>query len=310
LTELDINYCSERGWSKKLQADTHWLQAHRHEFQFVWVELTPPGLELLQELSGQDLEIAKKPRPVVAVSDQQLMIRLPVPQRRGQRLILKNMLLVQQPGILWSLQEGPRLELEPNWLSLARQRVLESHGLALLQELMQMGLEQYFKTLDEIEARMHKLEEEIVANPRRQQLIQAHQMKRDLLHLRRAIWPLRDRLSSGLRQSPTSPQSNLLIDLNQSCLEILGSIETYQNLVRSLTELFVGSLTRKRNEALKVFTVIITLFAPITFFIPIYGMNFSPLPEQQNPLGYSLCILPLVASAMLTGGWIYANGST
>lgn len=307
MTELRIHSYGDQGWKESLQSDARWLQAHRHEFRFLWVELTPPGVDHLRELGYLELDLLKKPRPIVSFSKQQLTIRLAVPQRKGQRLILKNTLLIQQPGMVLSLQEGPPLQLEPNWLSLAAQRVLDSQGLALVQELLQIALDQYFKILNDIETRLHKLEEEILANPQRQQLNQAHQIKRDLLHMRRAVWPLRESFSACLREPLNSQMEHFLLDANESCLEIIDSIETYQDLGRGLTELFVGSLTRKRSEVVKILTLMATLFAPLTFITAVYGMNFNHMPELQNPLGYPLCILLLVAVAVLTGGWFYAN---
>lgn len=254
MTELRIHCYGASGWIENLQPDERWLKSHRHEFHSLWVELTPPGLDRLPELGCLELDRLKKPRPLVSLNKQQLMIRLGVPQRKGQRLILKNTLLIQHPGMVLSLQEGPRLQLDPDWLVLSAQQVLESQGLALVQKLLDLALDQYFKILNDIEAQLNELEEEILANPQRQQLSQAHHIKRDLLQMRRAVWPLRENFSHCLRQSPTPQHEHFFMDSDESCLEIIESIETYLEIGGRMTELFVSSLTRKRGEVVKIWS--------------------------------------------------------
>lgn len=246
MTEIRIRGLTASGWCEPCLVEPHRLADLRTNYNLLWAELPPTDLERLNQFCSIDPEILRKSRPRISLHSSQWLLRLSVPQHRGQRLILKNILLVLDEGLMISFEEGHPLKLDPEWLTDAQERILATRGTALLQKLVRLALEHYFRALGEVETRLHRAQEEIMANPQRRHLSQAHHLKRELLHLQRAVAPLPGQVSACLGQTLRAEQHHFLLDLNENCLEILDFIETYQGMARGLTELFVGSLTRRQ----------------------------------------------------------------
>jgi magnesium transporter len=150
---------------------------------------------------------------------------------------------------------------------------------------------------------------------------QLHDVKADLLILRRAIWPLRDAMAMLAREDTArfAPEIRpYLRDCYDHVVQVVDLIETYRELTADLRELHMSSLSNRINETMRVLTIISTIFIPLTFIAGIYGMNFDyaggakPLnmPELHWPLGYPaiLALMALTTAGMVIyfyrQGWI------
>jgi magnesium transporter len=125
-----------------------------------------------------------------------------------------------------------------------------------------------------------------------------HQLKRDLLWLRRVMWPMREVAASLLREPHecvSDPTRVYLRDLYDHVTEIIELVETYREVVSDLTEAYMTSVSNRMNEIMKVLTLIGTIFIPLTFLAGVYGMNFRYLPELDQvwayPAFWGVCIL-------------------
>jgi magnesium transporter len=147
-----------------------------------------------------------------------------------------------------------------------------------------------------------------------------HQVKADLLLVRRAIWPQREALAHLMRE--TTPQIQAatrvyLRDCYDHVVQIVELLETYRELTADLRDLYMSSISNRINETMRVLTIMSTLFIPLTFIAGIYGMNFdtkaSPLnmPELTWYFGYPLCLLSMAVTAVgmivyfLRQGWLF-----
>lgn len=157
----------------------------------------------------------------------------------------------------------------------------------------------FFPVLEMIGDRIEDLEDEVVISPTPQTLSAIHQVKRELLVLRRAVWPQRDALSVLIRENSHLIQSDTLQyfrDCYDHTIMLIDMIETYRELASGLMDVYLSSVSNKMNEVMQLLTVISTIFIPLTFIAGIYGMNFNTetskwnMPELDWQYGYVFCL--------------------
>lgn len=176
--------------------------------------------------------------------------------------------------------------------------------------LIDAVIDGYFPVLETTGERLEDLEDEILTSPTGRTASRVHQIKRDLMTLRRTIWPLREAMNSLIRDpSPlvTDETRLYLRDCYDHTVRIIDFIETYRELGSDLMDLYLSSISQRMTEVMKVLTIIATVFIPLTFISSIYGMNFqterSPwnMPELTWYLGYpfALGIMAAMAFGML-----------
>jgi len=175
----------------------------------------------------------------------------------------------------------------------------------LLYSLIDATVDQYFVVLEAIGERVEEIYERVTGDSGRQTLDAIRRLKRELLYLRRAVWPLRDVLSELLRgESPLLSAETLpyVRDVYDHTVQILDATETYREMMGSLVDVYLSGVNQRTNEVMKVLTMIATLFIPLTFIVGIYGMNFSWMPELRWRYGYFLVLAAMaaVAAGMLT----------
>jgi magnesium transporter len=171
-----------------------------------------------------------------------------------------------------------------------------------------------FPVLEHYGEMLDGMEDIVLDRPTQQVLSQIHSIKRDLLTLRRACWPLRDALHTLLREpiAMISEETRVYLrDCYDHALRIIELIETYRELCADLVDLYLSSVNNRMSEVMKVLTVFSTVFIPLTFIAGIYGMNFHPedsplnMPELTWYWGYPavLLLMAVVASAILFYIW-------
>ncbi len=174
----------------------------------------------------------------------------------------------------------------------------------------------YFPALEGLGERLEDLEDEIVVEPRRDSLRRVHELKRDLLGLRRAVWPQREAIGFLLREGETVVSKDTRIYLNDCydhTVQLMDLVETYRDIASGLTEIYLSSMSHRLNEVMKVLTVIATIFIPLTFVAGIYGMNFdrsSPwnMPELGWRYGYPVCLVAMGGMGIALYVWFRKKG--
>jgi len=135
-------------------------------------------------------------------------------------------------------------------------------------------------------------------NPANVQAI--HKLKRDLIFLRKSVWPLREVISILERgESPLVLEStNLYLrDVYGHTIQVMDTVESLRDIISGILDIYLSSINTRMNEIMKVLTIIATIFIPLTFITGIYGMNFQYMPEIKWFWGY-----PLILSVMLIIG--------
>ena len=171
-------------------------------------------------------------------------------------------------------------------------------------------VDHYYPVLEQISDQLEAIEESLLDSPDREDLEALYALKRDLLRLRKATWPLREMIS-GLGRGDSQlmgPETRLYLrDVLDHTVQIMEVVEACRETATSLTDLYVSSLSNRMNRIMKVLTVIATIFIPLSFIASLYGMNFNPgasplnMPELNWYLGYpfALLIMGLTAGGML-----------
>jgi magnesium transporter len=152
-------------------------------------------------------------------------------------------------------------------------------------------VDKYFDIIEKQEDMIDKMEDQIVSNTSKQKLSTIFQLRKEIQHLKKIIWPTRELLSnwkkseSSLLKRKTDPFIN---DVYEHIIEVNENLEVQRESIATLVEMFLSSLSIKQNEVMKTLTIIATIFIPLTFIAGVYGMNFQFMPELSWKYGYLL----------------------
>jgi len=165
-------------------------------------------------------------------------------------------------------------------------------------------VDHYFVVLEQIGEKIEFLEEELVTAPTPEILQTIHSLKRDMIFLRKSVWPLRE-VVGGLerRESPLIGESIAvyLRDVYDHTIQVIDTLETFRDMISGMLDIYLSSVSNRMNEVMKVLTIIATIFIPLTLIVGIYGMNFKYMPELELPWGYPVVwgIMLAIAAVML-----------
>jgi magnesium transporter len=174
-------------------------------------------------------------------------------------------------------------------------RVRKKKADYLLYRLLDIIVDNYYSVLDAIGQQIEVIEEEIYKNSSQQQFKNIQKLKKELIYLRKALYPLRDAMSKIIKdESGYIDPVNLryFADVYDHIIQLIASLDTYKDLTSGLMDIYINTNNTRMNEVMKVLTVISTIFIPLTFIVGVYGMNFntekSPwnMPELNSQYGY------------------------
>lgn len=188
-------------------------------------------------------------------------------------------------------------------------RIRSRHHDYLLFALLDVIVDTGFPTLENYGEWIETLEEELLNQPGTELLGSIHQVRRDLLLLRRMLWPARDVLNQLQRQDCPCIQAETQIylrDCHDHSVQILDLLESYREMSNGMLEVYLSSLSNRLNQSMRVLTLIATLFIPLTFIVGIYGMNFGnntesswAMPELRWEYGYPAVWILMLAVTLV-----------
>ncbi|MFN9853098.1 MAG: magnesium/cobalt transporter CorA, partial [Planctomycetota bacterium] len=190
-----------------------------------------------------------------------------------------------------------------------RSNIVNSGVDYLLHSLLDAVIDSYFPAIDKIVEQVDALELEIIESVESNQMQKVHELRGQLLAIRRAIRPHREMVNELIRDpKPTiSPETRVhLRDCYDHVIQVIDTVDTYRELTSDLRDFYLSSVSNNMNEVMKVLTIISTIFIPLSFIAGVYGMNFSynspwKMPELYWRYGYlfALGLMALVAGALL-----------
>lgn len=181
------------------------------------------------------------------------------------------------------------------------QRLREQKADYLFYRLIDTLIDQYFVVLESVGEKIDAMESAIIAKPVQAHTRALYRLKRKALLLRKAIWPMREAVSHLTQLDEKFIgrfTRTYLRDVYDHVMQAIDTIETYRDMLSSMLDVFLSSMTNRLNEVMKTLTVISTIFIPITFIASFYGMNFSGMPELTWKYGYTASLLLMISSTV------------
>ncbi len=215
--------------------------------------------------------------------------------------------LILTPKAVISLQEYEGDVFDP-----VRERIRKSKGRIrrkgtdyLTYALIDTIVDHYFKIFEPIGERLEQLHETILEDPKPESLQEIHSLKREMIFIRRSLWPLREIVNSLVRGESKLISDDVVIflrDVYDHTIQVIDTVETSRDMLTGMQDIYLSSVSNKMNEVMKVLTIIATIFIPMTFLAGLYGMNFKHMPELEWPWSYPVfwVVLIVVFGSMVT----------
>lgn len=186
---------------------------------------------------------------------------------------------------------GDAFDIIRNRLRQAKGRVRRLGADYLFYALMDAVVDCYFTAIEKIGDKVEGIEEEIMNEPKKESLNQLYRLKREVIFLRKQVWPLRDLIANLIRSETSliTPSTDLFLrDIQDHSTRIIDTVETYRDLLSGIMDIYLSTNANKMNEVMKVLTIMSSIFIPVTFIAGVYGMNFEFMPELKSPFGYAV----------------------
>jgi magnesium transporter len=197
-------------------------------------------------------------------------------------------------------KEGDTFEAVRERIRTGKGRIGKMGADYLAHALLDSIVDNYFIILEKLGEQIEFLEEQLVTQPTPETLRTIHNLKRELLFLRKAVWPLREVVGSLERGESVLIQASTRVylrDLYDHTIQVIDNVETFRDMIAGILDIYLSSVSNRLNTVMKVLTIIATIFMPLTFLAGIYGMNFKFMPELEWRWGY-----PLIWGVMVVTG--------
>lgn len=315
------DYCQERIEHRAIEDIEAFLDEQRPEWANVrWINVTGLHPLVLSRLGRQYglhslaledvLDVTQRPK--IERFEEQNFLRLRTGSLEHGVLSTEQISLFQGNGLVITFQEraGDPWSGVRERLNRPDSRLRERRSGYLVYALIDAIVDLGFPALEHYANRLEDLELEIAEKPDRRHLEALHQIKRDLVTMRRTLWPMRevaDNLySEGLLELRTDAKT-FLRDVYDHCLQLMDMSDALRETTGSLMELYLSMLSHRMNEVMRVLTVIATIFIPITFLAGVYGMNFDVIPELHWQWAYPVFWAVVIVTVVLLIWWFRRN---
>lgn len=303
-----IDY-SEKHLEEKKTHDLSECVHYKNTPEVTWINIeNVPPLSFLSELGlGFDLHpvimediVNPNQRPKIEILDDYIYIVLKMltpGKNPSQPFVSEQVSIVMANKFVITLQQGVRGDAFDHARELIRKEKTRIRSLGtdyLVYELIDDIVNNYFKVLEDFGERIESIETELVKDPSQKTLRSIYSLKREILSLRKAIWPLRevvDILERG--DNPLIKKSTriYLRDIYDRVVQAIDTMETYRDMASGMLDIYLSSLSNRMNSVMKVLTIIATIFMPLTFLAGLYGMNFRYMPGLASPWGFDAMVI-------------------
>jgi len=223
---------------------------------------------------------------------------------KSSEILIEQVSLILGANFVLSFQENVGNVFNP-----IRERIRSGKGKIrkmgadyLVYALLDAIVDNYFIILEKIGEQIEFLEEKLVINPVPETLNIIHKLKKEMLFFRKSVWPLREVISvleRGESQFIKGSTKIFLRDVYDHNIQIIDTIETLQEMLSGMLDIYLTGISNRLNAVMKVLTIIATIFMPLTFIAGVYGMNFKFMPELEWRWGYPLILLTMITIGIL-----------
>ncbi len=291
-----------------LESDTvTWVHVEGHPTEAALLELGDSFN--LHVLALEDV-LNTGQRPKVEAFSDQLFIIMSLPTLVGDLVEVHQVSIFLNESFVISFCESDFSPFQPivNRLQDKNGRLRTRGADYLLHGILDMVIDQGYPVLEAFGLKLEDLEEQILVDADRATLERIHTVKRDLILLRRMLWPQREVIGQLLRDDYSLIREGTLVylrDCYDHTIQVMDLLETYRDMAASMLDIYLSSVSNRMNDVMRVLTVIATIFIPLTFIVGVYGMNFDrtagpwSMPELGYAYGYLAVWLVMIAVAVL-----------
>ena len=237
-------------------------------------------------------DISTDQQPKVEEYDDYLFFSLKMLYRIERNIIdYEQISFVLGKNFLISFQEkeGDLFGSLRDRIRLDQGRIRKQKADYLLYRLVDIIVDNYYVVLDSIGQQIEQIEDDIYKDSTGQEFRKIQRLKKELIYLRKALYPLRDAMSKLVKDDSgfiDSANTRFFSDVYSHVAHLIDSLDTYKDLTSGLMDIYINTLNTRMNEVMKVLTIISTIFIPLTFIVGVYGMNFDFMPELHLEWGY------------------------
>jgi magnesium transporter len=210
--------------------------------------------------------------------------------------------LVLGEGFVLSFQERAGDVFEPvrDRIRSEGSRIRARDADYLAYALVDAVVDHYFSVLEELGGQVERLDLEVMEDPSQATMRAIHELKQEMLVIRRAVWPVRELVNGMIRSESAlirDSTKTFLRDVYDHAVQIIDTAETLRDVVSGLMDLYLSSVSNRMNEVMKVLTIMASIFIPLSFLAGVYGMNFDFMPELHFRWGYPLLVAVMAGTA-------------
>jgi len=224
---------------------------------------------------------------------------------KNGEIITEQLSLILGKNFVITFQEGIEGDVFPpirERLRSGKGRIRKMGADYLAYSLLDAVVDNYFVILEKFGDKIESLETELIGDPTQETVQRIYQLKREMIFLHNAVWPLREVVSglgkheSTLIAEATAPYVR---DIYDHVIHIVDSVDIYREMLSSMLDMYLSSVSNRLNEVMKVLTVISLIFMPLTFLAGVYGMNFKYMPELEWRYGYPAALVLMLGIGMV-----------
>jgi magnesium transporter len=224
---------------------------------------------------------------------------------KNNDIISEQVSLILGQDFVLSFQEG----LEGDVFNPVRERIRSGKSRTgkmgadyLAYSLIDSIVDSYFHILESLGEKIEFFEEKLVTDPSSDVLHSIHTLKKEMIFLRKSVWPLREVISFMEREESALIHKSTIVylrDIYDHTIQIIDTVETFRDIVSGMLDIYLSSVSYRMNAVMKVLTIIATIFMPLTFLAGLYGMNFRYMPELEWKIGYPLVLAVMTFTVIL-----------
>jgi magnesium transporter len=224
---------------------------------------------------------------------------------KNGEIVTEQVSLVLGENFVLSFQEGVEgdvFNLIRDHLRTGKGRIRKMKADYLAYALLDAVVDNYFVILEKFGDKIESIETELIKSPKQATVQRIYQLKREMIFLHNAVWPLREVMNAvGKRESPLIQDSitPYLRDVYDHVIHVIDSVDIYREMLSGMLDLYLSSVSNRLNEVMKVLTVISLIFMPLTFIAGVYGMNFKYMPELEWHYGYFFSLFLMLGISVL-----------
>ena len=228
-----------------------------------------------------------------------IVLKMLYHEEKEEEAQAEHISIILGSGFVISFQEREGDVFDPvrERIRRAKGRIRKMGADYLTYALIDTIVDNYFLLPEKLSLRTEFLHEEALSNPTPKTLEAIQTIRRQMISLRKSIWPLREvisRLERGESDLIEEPTRLYLRDVYDHTIQVIDIIETSRDSLSGMLEVYLSSISNRMNQVMKVLTIVATIFIPLTFIAGIYGMNFRNIPELEWRWGYPLVLLAMV----------------